>query len=365
MPLPMFEKKKDPPPPFSHVKNIIGIAAGKGGVGKSTLTVNLARALQRMGYAVGVMDTDLYGPSIRRMLPEDHMPNQQGEKIVPANSKGIKLISMAYFRPEEEATAVRAPIANKILGQFINGVEWGELDFLLIDFPPGTGDIQLTLGQQARLNGAVMVTTPQEVALMDVRKAIHLFDQVQVPVIGIVENMSYYRDEKTGEAHYLFGQGGGRRLAQEYGVPFLGEIPIDSKISFCGDEGKSLFENETLSTGAHAFLAVAHALLEEMKGLGKRRAKIEIAKMFQKDQATFVIEWNDGRVDSYSLARVQKECPCAGCFEAKEKGEHTVDEKVSAEKVTTVGRYALKIHFTSGCSAGIYDFSLLRRIAGE
>lgn len=236
MPLNMFSSNKP------SVKAVIGIAAGKGGVGKSTVTVNLALALHAKGYRVGVMDTDIYGPSVRRMLPEDELPSQQGQMITPAICSGIKMISMAYFRKTGEATVVRAPIANSLITQFIKNIEWGDLDFLLIDFPPGTGDVQLTLSQQANLTGAVMVTTPQEVAVMDVRKAMHLFEQVKIPILGIVENMSYYQPAPTSEPVYLFGRGGGKRLSNESGVPFLGEIPIDPDLCTCGDQGISLFE---------------------------------------------------------------------------------------------------------------------------
>lgn len=207
MPLKMFPK--DDPKPQSPIKHTIAIAAGKGGVGKSTVTVNLALALTHLGYSVGVMDTDIYGPSIRKMLPEDRLPIQKGNTIIPAVCNGIKMISMAYFRKEHEASAVRAPIANGVISQFIENVAWGPLDYLLIDFPPGTGDIQLTLSQKASLSGAIMITTPQEVSVMDVRKAINLFSQVKVPIIGIIENMSYYQAPATQEKIYLFGKGGG------------------------------------------------------------------------------------------------------------------------------------------------------------
>lgn len=243
MPLPVYQPKI-PTHPLSKIKFILAIAAGKGGVGKSSVTVNLALALKAQGHTVGVLDADIYGPSIRKMLPEDHLPAQKGELIIPALCAGIKMISMAYFRRDQEAAVVRAPIANGIINQFIKNVDWAELDFLLIDFPPGTGDIQLTLSQQANLTAAIMVTTPQEVATLDVRKAMNLFDGVQVPILGVVENMSYYVCPHSIDPIYIFGQGGGEQLAREYGVPFLGRIPLDPNLCHSSDKGLSIFASD-------------------------------------------------------------------------------------------------------------------------
>ena len=256
MPLNMYEKIE----PVAKIKHIIGIAAGKGGVGKSTITVNLALSLKKMGYSVAVLDTDIYGPSVRMMLPEERMPVQKGETIIPALCKGIPMISMAYFKPDNQASVVRAPIANGIIKQFLKNVQWGELDYLLIDFPPGTGDIQLTLSQEAKLTGVVMVTTPQNVAMMDVRKAMHMFEQVRIPVIGIVENMSYFVQEETGDKSYIFGKGGGEHLSRESGLPFLGSIPLHPKICECGDLGKSIFE-ENYSTLAKSFTEISNQMI--------------------------------------------------------------------------------------------------------
>lgn len=242
---------------------VIAIAAGKGGVGKSTVTVNLAQALSQAGYRVGILDADLYGPSLRRMLPEDQLPSQKGPTLMPAVCRDIKVMSMAFFRQENLATAVRAPIANSLIGQFLDQVEWGPLDYLLIDFPPGTGDIQLTLSQKAKLTGALMVTTPQQVAIMDVRKAMHLFSQVQVPIIGIVENMSYFLHE--GKTLRLFGEGGGRLLAEETKVPLLGQIPVDPLVSISGDQGHSIIGSH--SPAANAFEALAKAMIAEVEVL--------------------------------------------------------------------------------------------------
>ena len=264
MPLPMYQPSDKSPLPDKM--KVIAIAAGKGGVGKSSVTVNLALALKKLGYSVGIMDTDIYGPSIRKMLPEDSLPSQKGNVIIPAMCSGIPMISMAYFRKDHEAAVVRAPIANGVITQFIRQVEWGNLDFLLIDFPPGTGDVQLTLCQHANLTGAIMVTTPQEVAILDVRKAINMFDQVKVPILGIVENMSYYFHQKTSEKIYIFGQGGGKRLADEAGVPLLGTIPIDPELCVCGDMGQSIFakDPESLTPSVKAFEALALNVIDHV-----------------------------------------------------------------------------------------------------
>lgn len=361
MPLPMFKKKIDEKPLESNVKHIIAIAAGKGGVGKSTISLNIALALQKLGFAVGLLDADIYGPSLRKMLPEDQLPVQDGEMISPALCSGIKMISMAYFRKANDAAVVRAPIANSLITQFLKNVNWGSLDFLIIDFPPGTGDIQLTLSQQANLRGAIMVTTPQEVAIMDVRKAISMFNQVRVPIIGIVENMSYY--SSLNETVYLFGKGGGERLSKESGVPFLGSIPIDPDISRCGDAGQSLFlqQGAEQSKTVKAFFLLAEQLVTQVE-----LVNIDLIKqIIQKDPYSITILWSDGKTGDYRLSELQKKCPCAGCVD-ESTGKRVVDEKsidsdVKAMTVNGVGRYAIRIEFTSGCSKGIYDFDMLRR----
>lgn len=355
MPLPIHRTNS---PSASGPREVFAIAAGKGGVGKSTVTVNLARALAEGGYSVGILDADIYGPSLRRMLPEQQAPRYNGPSLVPAICDGIKVISIAYFRQDNLANAVRAPVVNQLIGQFLNQVEWGPLDFLLIDFPPGTGDIQLTLSQKARLSGAVMVTTPQQVAVMDVRKAMHLFAQVQVPVVGVVENMSYYLHETTGESLALFGQGGGEALAAEAGVPFLGQIPIDPQLSRSGDEGTSLFSPIRVPSAAvKAFRAIAARLATRFgEGHGADIRRIE-----QPDRSHLKIEWMDGRVSMWALADLQRRCPCAGCY-ARKGQSSSADTDIGCVSVDQVGRYALRIQFTSGCSSGIYTYDMLHAI---
>lgn len=260
-----------PVPKLSGISHIIAVAAGKGGVGKSTISLNLALYLSSKGEKVGLMDADLYGPSLRKMLPEEILPSQHsdgGERINPALSCGIKFISMSHFQPEGDPASVRAPIANGIIKQFIHLVEWGDLDYLIIDFPPGTGDIQLTLIQEGSLSGAVLVTTPQEIALLDVAKAAAMFNHMQVPLIGLVENMSYYETGGGGRA-YPFGQGGGEKFAGANGIYFLGSIPVEPEISRCCDNGESIFATSPENLAAISFASIAEKVREQMMSFSK------------------------------------------------------------------------------------------------
>lgn len=237
---------------FSKIRFIIAIAAGKGGVGKSSTTVNLALALQEAGYAVGVLDADLYGPSLGRMMPLDvelKKKPQDGACFFPGEFQGIKVFSLSHIRPTESSMSVRAPVINEILLQCSRDIIWGELDYLLVDFPPGTGDIQLTLLQNIPFCGAVLVTTPQEMSVMDVKKAANMFHVVGIPILGVIENMTYFIEPSSFKKYYLFGQGGGGRIADLFGVPFLGEIPIEPALCRACDEGVNfLKEYGELST---------------------------------------------------------------------------------------------------------------------
>lgn len=228
---------------INKIKNTILVAAGKGGVGKSTVAVNLARAFSYLGAKVGILDADLYGPSLRLMVPEDHLPQHDGEWIIPARSQKLKLMSMAYFEGHK-ASIMRAPKANAILKQFIDEVQWGELDYLIIDLPPGTGDIHLTLMQEVSFSGAILVTTPQQVSLLDVKKALEMLNLMKVPILGIVENMSYFQDGQSKIRYYPLGKGGGAQLAEEFKLELLAEIPLNSFITQSGDSGVALSEME-------------------------------------------------------------------------------------------------------------------------
>jgi len=362
MSLPLY-KEKSTPKRANSIRNVLAIGAGKGGVGKSAVTVNLALALRQMNFSVGILDADVYGPSMRKMLPEETLPRQDGEMLIPAQCfSGISMISMAYFRKTSEAIAVRSPIANGIISQFLEQVLWGTLDYLLIDFPPGTGDIQLTLAQKGKLSGAVIVTTPQEVALIDVRKAIDLFKQVQVPILGIIENMSYYRPFPNSEKLTPFGSGGGVRLAKETGVELLGQIPLDPELCRTADEGLPLIHSNNLeSETVQQFLKAAKKL--SLMPLDKKSEEaLSIQSISQENEALHIL-FSDGLSKNYRWSELQKSCPCAGCVdEATGLRRLTalhVNANVKANHIEQVGRYALKIHFSSGCSSGIYSFQHL------
>src|ERR1041384_8090406 len=240
-------------------KNVIAVAAGKGGVGKSTVAVNLALALARHGAKVGLLDADVFGPSIPTMLgaPEGPASASKESRIIPAVHQGLKVISVGFFVDKDEAVVWRGPMVHRLLQQFLGDVDWGELDYLVCDLPPGTGDVQLSLSQLIPIAGAVMVTTPQEVSIIDVVKGIAMFEKVEIPILGIVENMSYYKCPACGHTDEIFSHGGGKRLAQEVGADFFGEIPIDTRIRFGGDAGVPIVIASPDSENALRFMNLA------------------------------------------------------------------------------------------------------------
>lgn len=250
-----------------NVKQVIAISSGKGGVGKTTVAVNLAVALHLSGATVGLMDADVYGPNIPMMMGVPKPPEQQDGKIKPAESHGVKLMSMGFFVPEETAVVWRGPMIHTAIQQFLRDVLWGELEYLLIDLPPGTGDAQLTLTQLVPICGAVTVTTPQEVALHDVRKGMMMFQKVNVPLLGIIENMSFFVCGHCGERTEIFSHGGGERAAAKLGIPFLGRIPIDPAIRAGGDAGVPIVVADPASPQAKAFREVAAKLVDEISGM--------------------------------------------------------------------------------------------------
>jgi len=249
------------------VRHVIAVASGKGGVGKSTVATNLACALQAMGAKVGLCDCDLYGPSIGTMFGSNERPfADEDNRIIPVERYGLKLMSMGFLLDDESPAILRGPMVTKYTQQFLRQVNWEGLDYLILDLPPGTGDIQLTIVQTVALNGAVLVTTPQEVALIDARKAASMFQKVNVPVLGIIENMSYFLCPSDGVRYDIFGAGGGQREAERLGVPLLGQVPIDIPTREAGDRGMPITAAEPNNLVAKAFGEIAGKLRDSVEG---------------------------------------------------------------------------------------------------
>ena len=247
--------------PIPGVKNLIAVASGKGGVGKTTVAVNLALALVKLGHKVGLLDADVYGPNVPIMLGSTTEPMATAQqRIIPVDAQGLKMISMGLLNPGDKPVIWRGPMLHSVITQFLRHVEWGELDYLVIDLPPGTGDVQLTLIQTVAVSGAVVVTTPSTVALADVRKAIEMFRQVNVEVLGVVENMSTFSCPHCGKPVDIFGHGEGSKTAIEYGVPLLGEVEIDPRIRIGGDTGKPVAAQGEAAPAAQSLYRVAKAV---------------------------------------------------------------------------------------------------------
>jgi ATP-binding protein involved in chromosome partitioning len=250
-----------------EVKHTVAVSSGKGGVGKSTLAVNLAVALRQRGALVGLVDVDVYGPDVPLMMGTRGRPGMFDNKIIPVEAHGVKVMSIGLLVAEREALVWRGPMIHSAVQQFLRDVAWGPLDYLVFDMPPGTGDAQLSLSQVIPLSGVVMVTTPQEVALLDVRKALAMFRKLNVPVIGVVENMSYFVAPDTGARYHIFGERGGARVAEEFGVPLLGEIPLEMDTRHGGDTGVPITVGRPESAQAAAFRDVAEAVVARIEAV--------------------------------------------------------------------------------------------------
>jgi ATP-binding protein involved in chromosome partitioning len=247
------------------VRNTIAVASGKGGVGKSTTAINLALALRASGAKVGVLDADVYGPSLPLLTGMHERPTAQNRRIYPLEAYGLELMSMGFFLTDESPVIWRGPMVHGLIKQFLTDVEWGELDYLVIDLPPGTGDAALTLTQMAPLSGAVIVTTSNDLSIVDARKGLRMFEKVEVPVLGVIENMSYFTPpELPDKKYYIFGQGGGRRIAEELGVDFLGEVPIDPLVVEGGDKGRPILVHAPDSPAAHAFEQLSASVVRKL-----------------------------------------------------------------------------------------------------
>ncbi len=254
--------------PIPGVENIIAIASGKGGVGKTTIAVNIAMALHNKGLKTGIMDADIYGPNVPMMLGlSNEIPDFEGEKLLPVSRKGLKVISMGFFLKPDTPVIWRGPLVHRAIQQFLKDVKWGELEYLIVDLPPGTGDVQLTLIQTVPISGAIIVTTPQDVALMDARKGLRMFEQTDTKVIGIVENMSYLQCPHCGRRIELFRAGGGKRTSMELGIPLLAEIPLDPMLPLISDAGTSVVEANSQAQIAEIFFSIADQIIKKTRSI--------------------------------------------------------------------------------------------------
>ncbi len=265
--------------PQLGIKNILAVSSGKGGVGKTTVAVNLAAALASRGLAVGLLDTDVYGPNVPLMIGVREQPRIEAQRIMPLQAHGMKVMSMGLLNPGDRPVVWRGPMLHSVVKQFLTDVEWGELDYLIVDMPPGTGDVQLSLAQLVPVQGAIVVTTPQEVAAADVRKAINMFAQVDVPLVGVVENMSYFVCGSCSERHEIFGHGAGEALAELYGTRLLGKVPLGADVRESGDAGAPLVLRDPDSEQARALRAVADAVLEQFGSGAVTARKLPVLKI--------------------------------------------------------------------------------------
>jgi ATP-binding protein involved in chromosome partitioning len=259
--------------PIKGVKNTIAVASGKGGVGKSTVAVNVATALAQVGAKVGLLDADVYGPSIPLMMGTHDKPMMKNQRIVPLEEHGVKLMSIGFILDPEKALIWRGPLVAQLITQFLNDVDWGDLDYLVLDLPPGTGDVQLTLVQKIPISGAVIVTTPQEVALADAVKGLKMFQEVKTPILGIVENMSGFICPNCNEVHDIFGTGGGLRTAEEHGIELLGQIPLEPSVRIGGDNGTPVIVSHPDSATGIAFKHAAERIAGRLSAETARKPR--------------------------------------------------------------------------------------------
>ena len=254
------------------IKNIIAVGAGKGGVGKTTVSVNLAVALARSGSQVGIIDADVYGPNVPMMLGISSQLESDGKKIVPAEKYGVRVVSMGFLTDEKAPIIWRGPMLHGVVRQFFQDVRWGELDYLVVDMPPGTGDVALSLSQTVPVAGAVVVTTPQNVSLADSRRAVAMYKKLNIPTLGVIENMSYYVCPGCEQESDLFGKGGGVQVAEELNIPFLGQIPLYTPIRVGGDTGAPIVSADSESPGGQAFLKAAERAVERLSASDNKQS---------------------------------------------------------------------------------------------
>jgi ATP-binding protein involved in chromosome partitioning len=386
------------------IHHIIAVGSGKGGVGKSTVSVNLALALQQLGARVGLVDADILGPSIPGMLgiPTGEPPATTSDgKMIPTERHGLKVVSMGMLTRDDNPAVLRGPMVGKYLKMFVSGVNWGQLDYLILDLPPGTGDTQLTLAQSMPLSGVVIVTTPQAVSLKIARRGLRMFEKVQVNILGIVENMRTFTCPHCGENTDIFRHGGGEQMSQDLGVPFLGALPLDIDVVTCGDEGRPIVVDQPMSVSAKVYSAIATALVAKVqaaitvlrpfvwhwdsnegtpgwiegaaKPAGSKISPTGSEKtpigLLRRDPRTLSILWEDGHRDDFDVRDLRLACHCALCVEEM-SGRKLLDPKtirsdVRPQKILSIGNYAIQFDWSDGHNSGIYSFKDLRALGAR
>lgn len=341
---------------LSNIQSVLAISACKGGVGKSTIASFFARALQRSGFKVGLMDLDIYGPSLPTLMNRPHADVAMiDERIIPVEVDGLLTMSLGYILGDAPAV-LRGPLVSTYTSQLIHQTEWGPLDFLIIDLPPGTGDIQLTLLQQVALDGAIIVTTPQTLSLVDVARGILMFEKLHVPVLGIVENMSYFVCDGCGKKHFLFGNGT-MDLQKRFGLPALANIPILPE-----------FHNASTKNAGKEYENIWGTLIEQIqREMGKRRANTLLSPEIRIEGNKLTIDWRDGKFSSISFAELRRACRCAYCVNEL-TGEpilkpEEVPEDIKIEQFQILGHYALSIFWSDGHTSSIYPWDFIKKLS--
>jgi ATP-binding protein involved in chromosome partitioning len=351
---------------IAGIKHLIAVASGKGGVGKSTTAVNLALGLQAAGLKTGILDADIYGPSQPRLLGLSGRPQAMGNKLQPMQAYGLKAMSMGFLVDEGTPIIWRGPMVVSALTQMLRDVEWGELDVLVIDMPPGTGDVQLTMAQQVPLSGAIIVSTPQDLALIDARKGLNMFRKVDVPVLGIIENMSYFVCPKCGERSDIFGHGGAKAEAEKLGIAFLGGVPLHMDIRATSDDGRPIVASSPDSIHAQIYRDIAARAWEELQGA--KGARIEPPKLVIVAGGTELsVTFEGAKPFLLSAEMLRVMSPSAEVQGHSPDQRVTVGRKrkVKIKELRPVGNYAMRIVFDDGHDTGLYAWSYLQILDRE
>jgi Mrp family chromosome partitioning ATPase/DUF971 family protein len=358
----MTTQRKNEAPGLAQVDHIVGVSSCKGGVGKSTVAVNLAYALAKGGASVGLLDADVYGPSLPTLVNlEDATLHGVGELLSPFEKNGVKLMSFGYATKETDAAILRGPMASSIINQLAGNTDWGDLDYLIVDMPPGTGDIQLTLTQNLNFSGAVIVTTPQKLSFVDVVRGIHMFDTVKVPILAIVENMSHFVCDGCGEKHFQFGQGAKQRLAEQYGIKSTFDIPLLKEMSQLSDLGRPAVLDDPESELSRYYVEIGEAVVKEVARI-EDDAIAKPAVRFEKDRG-IVVTTPAGEEQVVPSADLRRRCKCAGCKD-EFSGEQilkpeSVSEDIEPTSIEPVGNYAVAINWSDGHTTSIYPYDSL------